>query len=254
MYRNGQPEVLQRAQQRRLREPRGRAAGREWAPDPRPFFIWASHVAPHGTARPRQRHPLHRGAAAAGPVPGTGSRRTTPPSKAAPRSTSATSPTRPWGCDAAPAGPLAVRHVKRVFRARIRSLQGVDQGVSRVIRALKRTGEIDNTYVVFTSDNGFLLGEHRLLTRERAVLAVDPVPLIVAARRLSRTVRSATGCNDDRPGAHHRRPCPRPAQPEGGRRFPDATIGAKAAADTVLIQAGPQQQRRKIATAGGGAG
>ena len=31
--------------------------------------------------------------------------------------------------------------------------------------ALRATGELANTYIFFTSDNGYLLGEHRLTAR-----------------------------------------------------------------------------------------
>ena len=52
-----------------------------------------------------------------------------------------------------------------------------------MIDALDRTGELDNTYVVFISDNGFFLGEHRL---ERAkFLPYEPaihMPLMVRGR------------------------------------------------------------------------
>ena len=41
------------------------------------------------------------------------------------------------------------------------SLRSVDIGVSAVLDALERAGELDETLVVFTSDNGYLNGEHR---------------------------------------------------------------------------------------------
>ncbi len=42
------------------------------------------------------------------------------------------------------------------------SLASADRAVARVLAALKATGEHDNTYVVFASDNGYTLGEHRM--------------------------------------------------------------------------------------------
>jgi N-acetylglucosamine-6-sulfatase len=44
---------------------------------------------------------------------------------------------------------------------RVLALKAVDQANARIIRALKATGELANTVVVFVSDNGYLLGEHR---------------------------------------------------------------------------------------------
>jgi N-acetylglucosamine-6-sulfatase len=48
------------------------------------------------------------------------------------------------------------------YRGRIGSLLGVDDLVERVVKALKRNGVYRNTDIIFTSDNGWILGEHRL--------------------------------------------------------------------------------------------
>ena len=47
-------------------------------------------------------------------------------------------------------------------RGRLRSLQTVDRTIRDLTKALAETGELDNTYIVFTTDNGYHLGEHRL--------------------------------------------------------------------------------------------
>jgi N-acetylglucosamine-6-sulfatase len=49
------------------------------------------------------------------------------------------------------------RHEKRV-----ETLQALDDLVSGVVRELKESGQVNNTYIVFTSDNGNHLGEHRI--------------------------------------------------------------------------------------------
>lgn len=49
-----------------------------------------------------------------------------------------------------------------IYRARLASLLAVDDLVERLFRALAETGQLDRTVVLFTSDNGFLLGEHRI--------------------------------------------------------------------------------------------
>ena len=38
----------------------------------------------------------------------------------------------------------------------------MDEGVGRIVAALRRSGLLDNTYVIFTSDNGYMQGEHRV--------------------------------------------------------------------------------------------
>jgi arylsulfatase A-like enzyme len=41
------------------------------------------------------------------------------------------------------------------------SLIDVDRWLDNIVNALQQTGRLNNTLIVFTSDNGFLLGEHR---------------------------------------------------------------------------------------------
>ena len=48
------------------------------------------------------------------------------------------------------------------YRRRLRSLQAIDDMVERIVGALEATRELDDTYVIYSSDNGFHLGEHRL--------------------------------------------------------------------------------------------
>jgi len=49
-----------------------------------------------------------------------------------------------------------------LYRRRVQSLQSVDEMIAQVIQTLEETGELENTYIIFTSDNGFHLGQHRL--------------------------------------------------------------------------------------------
>ncbi len=56
--------------------------------------------------------------------------------------------------------PLAA--LKKRYRARLVSLLAVDDAVKRIVAALDDAGELDNTYIFFTSDNGFFNGEHRI--------------------------------------------------------------------------------------------
>ncbi|EHA57799.1 arylsulfatase [Pyricularia oryzae 70-15] len=45
---------------------------------------------------------------------------------------------------------------------RAEALQGVDEIIEDVVAMLEANGQLDNTYVVYTSDNGYHLGQHRL--------------------------------------------------------------------------------------------
>lgn len=45
---------------------------------------------------------------------------------------------------------------------RMAALRGVDRGVKKIVSTLKREDELDNTVIIFISDNGYFLGEHRI--------------------------------------------------------------------------------------------
>jgi N-acetylglucosamine-6-sulfatase len=66
------------------------------------------------------------------------------------------------------------------YRQRLESLLAVDEGIVRIVDALRAEGELDNTLILFTSDNGFFHGEHRV--QNGKVLVYEPsirVPLIL---------------------------------------------------------------------------
>jgi len=48
------------------------------------------------------------------------------------------------------------------YRTRVESLLAVDEAVERIIKALADRGELANSYIFFMSDNGYLLGQHRI--------------------------------------------------------------------------------------------
>ena len=65
-------------------------------------------------------------------------------------------------------------------RQRIRSLQAVDELVQNITKTLMASGQIDNTYIFFTSDNGYHLSQHRLFPGKLSGLETDiKVPMLV---------------------------------------------------------------------------
>ena len=52
--------------------------------------------------------------------------------------------------------------IQREWQCRMASLLAVDRGVQRIVATLQAKGELDNTMIAFTSDNGFYHGEHRV--------------------------------------------------------------------------------------------
>ncbi len=61
-----------------------------------------------------------------------------------------------------PLKPGQIANAKRRYRCRLAALLSVDRGVARIIGELREAGALRDSYVIFTSDNGYLLGEHRV--------------------------------------------------------------------------------------------
>lgn len=72
-------------------------------------------------------------------------------------------------------------HTYRVYYQNcLNALVSVDEGVKQILDQLTALGRINNTYVIFTSDNGFFFGQHRLVGGK--FLAYEPathLPLII---------------------------------------------------------------------------
>ena len=66
------------------------------------------------------------------------------------------------------------------YRLRIESLQAVDEMVAGIVSTLESAGHLEDTYIFFTSDNGYHLGEHRLPQGKNTPYEEDiRVPLLV---------------------------------------------------------------------------
>jgi arylsulfatase A-like enzyme len=60
-----------------------------------------------------------------------------------------------------------ISSLDQVHRKRLQMVQAVDEAVKAVVDALAETGRLKNTYVIFASDNGYLMGQHRV-ARDKA--------------------------------------------------------------------------------------
>lgn len=70
--------------------------------------------------------------------------------------------------------------MEQFYRKRVQSLQAIDDLVETIVQALDATGQLDETYVIYTSDNGFHLGEHRMPGGKNMPYEEDiRVPLVV---------------------------------------------------------------------------
>jgi arylsulfatase A-like enzyme len=126
----------------------------------RPFFLWTSYTAPHGTCVGDT-----EGGCAVPPIPAIRDADV----HASVRAPFASSPgvherrldDKPRWVVRMGRGRVEPTKMQRLFTQRIRTLASVDDAVATTIDALADAGELDNTFVAFVSDNGYLFGEHR---------------------------------------------------------------------------------------------
>lgn len=85
-----------------------------------------------------------------------------------------------WLSDLPPSRNGQVRRIDQLYRLRAQSVLAVDALVASVREAARNAGVADRTYIVFGSDNGVHLGEHRLPPGKETAFEIDiTVPLIV---------------------------------------------------------------------------
>jgi N-acetylglucosamine-6-sulfatase len=130
----------------------------------RPFFLVLATAAPHLPAYPL---PRDRGRLA-GKMPAP------PPSFG-----EVDMSDKPYGARAKPYRAGFVKDVLARRQSMTESLLEVDRSVDLLIRKLDRLGELDRTIFILTSDNGYLLGEHRLLEKGWPYEESIRVPLLV---------------------------------------------------------------------------
>lgn len=152
---------------------------RQFASHDKPFFLWTSYVAPHASRFPCGR--AGKQFCNGPPIPARRHRHlyphAVPPSFRSPafneRNVSDKHP------EVRDNQMFPRSRIRRLHLARIRSLASVDESVAALIRTLRRTGELGNTVVLFTSDNGYQMGAHRLLTKNQPFEESLRVPLLI---------------------------------------------------------------------------
>ena len=88
-------------------------------------------------------------------------------------------------------GPKSVRSVTDAYRRTCAMLASVDEMVDAVIRELARERRLANTYVVFTSDNGYHSVAHRMILGKRTAYREDTiVPMVVIGPGVPAGVRT----------------------------------------------------------------
>ncbi|KAJ5385834.1 hypothetical protein N7509_008375 [Penicillium cosmopolitanum] len=67
-----------------------------------------------------------------------------------------------WVRDLPQQNQTVVDYNDHFYRSRLRALQGVDELVDALVSRVEQSEKLDNTYIIYTSDNGFHIGQHRL--------------------------------------------------------------------------------------------
>ena len=180
------------------------------APSPKPFFLWVAHVAPHTTNAP-QRESCGGGTPV--PEPGRYAPFATEPLPRPPSFNEKRISDKPhWVRARRRLSPERLDLLRRGWRCALASLTTVDAGVAALIAKLAEVGELDDTVLFFTSDNGLAFGEHRLVQAKSypyeevlrvPLLARVPPDYLGGATPAARDRRAR---DQPRPHRHHPRP------------------------------------------------
>jgi arylsulfatase A-like enzyme len=152
-----------------------------------PFVLYLAHKAVHGPFTPAERH---KNLYADAKLPLTPNHQDTLEGKPAltrevPEAQSA---------DATPKKKRVVKKAAKqngaptghenAMRQQLRALAAIDEGVGQLLKALEESKQLDNTMVIFTSDNGFFWGEHGLGDKRWAYEESIRDPLLVRYPKL----------------------------------------------------------------------
>jgi arylsulfatase A-like enzyme len=130
-----------------------------------PFFLETATFAPHFPYRPAPQD-VGRVADLRAPQPPNFNRLPANPPR--------------WLAGHGPLNGAQIREINRVFRRRAESVQAVDRLIGQIEATLSADGVADNTYLVFSSDNGLHDGEYRLMPGKLTAYDTDiHVPLVV---------------------------------------------------------------------------
>jgi arylsulfatase A-like enzyme len=139
---------------------------RRAAPEDRPFFAYVAPTAPHTPATPAERHE------------GTFSEDEVlqPPSF----DEEDVSDKPSWVRNMDRISNKQASQIEKRHQKRLNSMLAVDEMTASLVQELEDAGELDNTFIVFTSDNGFHGGEHRIKGGKRTPYEESArVPLFV---------------------------------------------------------------------------
>lgn len=132
----------------------------------RPFFLELATFSPHAPYTPPARYAKAFTDLTYPRSPAYGAR----PDSNAPQ----------WLAVRPPLDAKAGRRFDAIYRKRVQSAKGIDDMIGAIRKVLAQQGLADNTYVIFTSDNGYHMGEYSLTTGKMTPFDTDiRVPFVV---------------------------------------------------------------------------
>lgn len=138
--------------------------------DDRPFFLFLSHKAVHNPFRPAPRHEGRYADAAIAPpetIDETKKARNDKPEWVN------TQRNKPFG--------VASRDFEKLYRRYCETVLALDESIGAVMEYLDGSGLAESTLMLYTSDNGFLIGEHGLVDKRVAYEPSIRIPLVAYA-------------------------------------------------------------------------
>jgi arylsulfatase A-like enzyme len=154
----------------------------------RPFLLMLGHKAPHGPFVPEDKY-KHIYDNTRVPYPQSGFNLETKPRWVTERLDTwhgIYGPLYGFRKDFPDRRPEGVDRFEDFVRSYAGTINSVDDSVGEIYKTLKQIGELDNTLFIFTSDNGFLLGEHGMIDKRTMHEESIRVPLVARYPKLIR--------------------------------------------------------------------
>ena len=256
---NGDLEAHQGEYQTRMLGRQSVSLIHAYAPESEPFFLWASYVAPHHGGPREPDDPPE--------VPRDDGKLTHIVTPAVPPEIRGRFDDQILQPDGLPSErdvsdkPAFIRRLPPINQAeelamleaarqRAEAIAVLDEEVAATVEALRATGELDDTLLMITADNGYFQGEHRM--RQGKTLPYEPslrTPLLMRGPGIPHGVTRAAPflSIDFAPTILEAAGAPFPASLDGQTRLGVARAGGNGWKRPVLTETGP---RRTVTRAG----